>query len=226
MARKALRYVEKQSRIATTALVDTVEEQHRLEALLEASKPRVPPAADGLHWLLRSAFRYPPLAHGSRFGTAQQAGILYLSEDRAALTADLAFYAFQFYRGMHTPPPAPVQRTFTVIALPVRTRRCLHTNDTPDAERLSDPGSWQAAQAFGQTARDDGAEVIRYPSARCAEPGHHNLAVLSPAAVRGNGEPSTVDAYKARVDASGVKIIGDWQAVTFHPAAELDTSPF
>ena len=226
IARDALRYVEKQSRIATTALVDTVDEQHRLETLIEASKQRVPPEAQGLHWLLRSAFRYPPLPHGSRFGTAQEPGILYLSEDNTALTAELAFYAFQFYLGMSKPPPAPIRRSYTVIGVRVTSSHCAYADDAPDARALSAPASWARSQAWGRAMRDQGALVIRYRSARCATGQHYNLAVCAPAAVRGNAEPATVDSCTAVVDGSGVRIIGAWKPVEFHAAARLNQRPF
>ncbi len=60
------RGVEAQHRVATMRLVDSLDDQAMLERLLEASKPALPPAADGLHYLLATPFRYRS-PHGSRF---------------------------------------------------------------------------------------------------------------------------------------------------------------
>ena len=59
------RGVEAQHRVATLRLVDSLDDQATLERLLEASKPPLPPAAEGLHYLLATPFRYRS-PHGSR----------------------------------------------------------------------------------------------------------------------------------------------------------------
>lgn len=63
---RVLRYVERQSQITTSQLVDSQADQVRLEELLEGSKPPIGDA-QGLDWLMRSPFRYPrcPTAAGS-----------------------------------------------------------------------------------------------------------------------------------------------------------------
>lgn len=63
-----VRVVENQEQIATTALVDDLQEQALLEEMLDDAKPRRRPGTEGLHYLLATPFRYPPLRHGSRFG--------------------------------------------------------------------------------------------------------------------------------------------------------------
>lgn len=229
--RRALRYVEKQSRIATSELVDNEAEQQRLEELLEASKPAVPPGAQGLDWLLRSAFRYPPLRYGSRFGNAAERGILYLSETRRALEAELAFYAFKFFEGMSEPPPRPLRRELTVITLRVRTQAGLDLGRLREGELrpLVDPESWQASQRFGHRARAVGAAVIRYPSARVVWPAgraHRNLAVLAPEAVAGNGHPRPSGSYVVLTDVDGVRLQGDMKPTRYVPAEQLRGGPF
>lgn len=229
--RRALRYVEKQSRIATSELVDNQAEQQRLEEMLEASKPTVPSNAQGLDWLLRSAFRYPPLRYGSRFGSAAERGILYLSETRRALEAELAFYAFKFFEGMSEPPPRPLRRELTVIALRVRTQAGFDLGrlDDPALRPLVDPESWQASQHFGHRVREAGAAVIRYPSARVAWPAaraHRNLAVLAPEAVAGNGHPRASGSYVVLTDAEGVRLQGDLKPTRYVPAEQLRGGPF
>jgi hypothetical protein len=61
------RAVEAQHVVSTMALVDSIEEQHVLERLLDDTKPAIPAAAAHLHWLLFTPFRYPPPPGGSRF---------------------------------------------------------------------------------------------------------------------------------------------------------------
>ena len=65
------RVVEAQHVVSTGKLVDAPEEQAALEMLIDSSKPPIPAAEEfaGLHYLLSTPFRYPPLRHGSRFST-------------------------------------------------------------------------------------------------------------------------------------------------------------
>ncbi len=53
------RAVEAQHRVATLRLVDTLDEQALLAEILEASKPRLPPAYRALHHLLSTPFCCP-----------------------------------------------------------------------------------------------------------------------------------------------------------------------
>src|SRR3954463_15070833 len=85
------RVVEAQHQLSTRKLVDSAEEQMLLEDLIERSKP---PATAGtrLHYLLATPFRYPPLRHGSRFGSRFVRGIWYGSETRRTAFAEVAYY--------------------------------------------------------------------------------------------------------------------------------------
>ena len=65
---RAWRVVESQHLFSTRKLVDSDAEQALLEELIEEVKPPTGVPA-GLHYLLFTPFRYPPLRHGSRFGT-------------------------------------------------------------------------------------------------------------------------------------------------------------
>ena len=66
------RGVEAQHKVATMRLVDSLDDQAELERLLEASKPPLPPAAQGLHYLLSTPFRYRS-PHPSRFRSGTDA---------------------------------------------------------------------------------------------------------------------------------------------------------
>ena len=58
LAMHAFRMVETQHIAATMRLVDTAAEQDLLEQMLDASKPPLPPEAQGIHYLLAAPFRY------------------------------------------------------------------------------------------------------------------------------------------------------------------------
>lgn len=98
--------VESQEQIATLSLVDDLAEQNLLEGLLERSKPSLPAGCKGLHDLLSTPFRYPPLRHGSRFGSRAEPGLLYGARRLPTVLAEAAYYRFVFWIGMTTPPPA------------------------------------------------------------------------------------------------------------------------
>src|SRR5947207_9896057 len=92
------RVVESQSQVATLKLVDTLGEQEVLEAELERSKPLVPAACAGLHYLLATPFRYAPYPRGSRSRRARQRqGCFYAAERVATAVAEEAFYRLLFF---------------------------------------------------------------------------------------------------------------------------------
>ena len=75
------RAVEAQHLVSTRKLVDSADEQILLEELIDRAKP--PDRTGGTHhYLLSTPFRYPPLRHGSRFGSRHERGIWYGSETR------------------------------------------------------------------------------------------------------------------------------------------------
>src|SRR5262244_2341310 len=88
------RVVEAQHRNATRRLVDSDAEQELLESLIDRVKPPFPtgPEFDGLHYLLLTPFRHPPLPHGSRFGTRAERSLFYGSEALEAAMAETACY--------------------------------------------------------------------------------------------------------------------------------------
>jgi hypothetical protein len=101
-----LRMVESQQQIATTSLVDDLAEQALLEELIERSKPPLRPGTERLHDLLATPFRYPPLRHGSRFGTRFEPSLLYGARGLPTLLAEVAYYRFVLWTGMEVPPPS------------------------------------------------------------------------------------------------------------------------
>ena len=89
------RGVEAQHRVATLRLVDTLAEQATLEALLEAGKPPLPPAAQALHYLIATPFRYRS-PHPSRFRAAGDAGVWYGAKELATACTEVAYWRWRF----------------------------------------------------------------------------------------------------------------------------------
>lgn len=102
---KLLRMVESQAQVATLQLVDNLAEQALLEELLESSKPPLPEAAEPLHYLLKTPFRYPPLRWGSRFGSVHEPSLFYAAQRLETAMAEAAYYRFVLWNGMAVPPP-------------------------------------------------------------------------------------------------------------------------
>lgn len=91
----AWRGVEAQHVVSTMRLVDTAQEQDLLEALLEGSKPPMPPAAQPKHYLLATPFRYRP-AHESRFRPKHSNGQWYGAQSVYAACAEVAYWRHRF----------------------------------------------------------------------------------------------------------------------------------
>ncbi len=175
------RVVESQHQISTRKLVDTTAEQDLLETLLEAVKPPVGVGAR-LHYLLFTPFRYPPLRHGSRFGTRHDRGIWYGSLQQRTAFAEVAYYRLLFLEGTRA---ALGQVTSALTAFTVRMRTvCGIDLDTPPFDdhrpEIASPVSYAASQALGQAMREAGVELFRFPSARDAN-GGTNVGAFTPA---------------------------------------------
>lgn len=215
-----LRYVERQSQITTSELVDSQADQVRLEELLEGSKPPIGDA-QGLDWLMRSPFRYPPLPYGSRFGRRHERGIFYASETLTALEAEAAFYSFKFFQDMVVPPPSPIRREFTVIRAKLSTDRLVDISAHPDVNLLVEPKSWAHSQPFGTQVRAAGADAIRFPSARVPDATRSqncNLAVFTPSALGRQGAPEIYGACTTVTDHTGVRLQGYLKQTQYYSA--------
>ncbi|NGP53731.1 RES family NAD+ phosphorylase [Thioalkalivibrio sp. XN8] len=180
-----LRCVESQEQVATNSLVDTAAEQRVLEELLERSKPPLRAGSEGMPYLLQTPFRYPPLPHGSRFGSRFEPSIFYGSRELGTVLAETAFYRFWFWSGMATPPSRELTTQHSVFKAGYATRRGIRLQAPPFAvsERvLRDPADYRATQALGAAMRVAGVEAFEYLSARDPERGI-NVGVMDPAAL-------------------------------------------
>jgi hypothetical protein len=181
------RVVESQEQIATSELVDDLAAQSLLEELIEGAKPPLRPGTERLHYLLAAPFRYPPLRHGSRFGSRHEPGLFYGACRLATALAETAFYRFLFWLGMTAPPPGGRLLTqHTSFAARYQAARGVRLQEPPCSRfrsRLTDREHYATPQALGATLRRAGVEAFEYESARDLERGT-NVALISPAALR------------------------------------------
>lgn len=205
-----IRIVESQEQVATGGLVGNLVEQSLLEGMLERSKPPLPAGTDGLHYLLSTPFRYPPLPAGSRFGTRFEPGLFYASRTTATALAEAAYYRFVFWSGMERPPPSSRLMTqHTVFAAYCSTVNGLQLQHAPFAEYeeyLVDPGDYASTQQLGSAMRGAGISAFEYVSARDPHKGI-NVALFTPEAFR-DKEPSYQESWLCETRADTVVFAG------------------
>lgn len=173
--------VEAQHAAATTRLVDSVEEQLLLEELVESAKPPLPAAARGLHYLLATPFRYPPLPGGSRFRGPGEPGVFYAADRLPTACAELGYWRWRFLRDApalsridavaHTAFRASIRALSIDLREPPLSR---------DADLWCDPDRYGATQELARRARGSAVEAIRYASVRDPHRGGC-VALLTPA---------------------------------------------
>lgn len=202
----AWRVVEAQHQVSTRKLVDTLDEQALLEELIEAAKP--PNLIDGhLHYLLWTPFRYPPLAHGSRFASRYERGIWYGSEGRRAAFAEVAYYRLVFLDGTQA-DLGIVTTELTAFTVRVSSERAIDLLAPPfDAHRISiaSPHAYGETQALGRAMRAANVELFRYPSARDTE-GGVNVGIFSPAAFS-TTRPRSMETWRCTATREWVEIV-------------------
>jgi hypothetical protein len=179
------RVVEGQHILSTRKLVDSAAEHDLLEELLDYSKPPLPggPEFAGLHHLLFTPFRYPPLRHGSRFGARTERSLWYGAEQLETAQAEYAYYRRVFFAGTAA---ALLPNTLAVTAFraSVATGRGIDLTRAPFEAyrgRLAAKGSYAESQQLGGEMRADGIEAVRYHSARCPK-GGVGVGLFTPAA--------------------------------------------
>jgi len=163
------RVVEAQFRNSTRKLCESDEEQEILEKLIdERAKAPVPAGFEGLHYLLYTPFRHPPLRNGSRFGTRAERGILYGAKKLPGALAEVAYYRFVFLDGTDA-DLGDVATEHTAFRFGVDARRGVDLSAAPfrahEAE-ISSKTSYGASQRLGAEMREDAVEVALYVSAR------------------------------------------------------------
>jgi hypothetical protein len=174
-------------------LVDSDAEHRVLETLLENTKPEIQRntlpqpnrQASALHYLLFTPFRYPPLRHGSRFGSALVQGIWYGSEHIRTALCEVAYYRLVFLEGTQADLGA-IEVELSSFRVKVASVRAIDLCAPPYsgyAAEIASKVSYDTTQQLGTMLREHHIEIVRYPSARDALFGT-NLALFSPLAFR------------------------------------------
>jgi len=198
------RAVESQHQLSTRKLVQSAAEQELLEELIDGAKP---PALAGvrLHYLLSTPFRYPPLRHGSRFGTRNERGIWYGSETRETAFAEVAYYRFVFLAGTSA-ELGGVATDLTLFRVQARTKRGVDLSRPPfDRHRraIASPAKYAESQSLGAAMRAAGVELARYPSAR--DPNGVNVAAFTPQ-VFGKAKPKDLEQWRCLASRDRVEL--------------------
>jgi hypothetical protein len=179
------RAVEAQHVISTMRLVDTPEEQRRLEAILDEAKPHVTKPLKGLHYLLAAPFRYRPVPPGSRFRAPDDPGVFYGAMEIRTVCAEMAWWR---WKGFLLDSPAlselpPVAFTIFPVAVSDRAVDLRLAPFDVDHATWAHRSDYTGTQAFGRIARDADIGLLLYESVR--DPEHAtNVAVMQPRAFR------------------------------------------
>lgn len=199
------RAVESQHQISTRKLVDSDAEQQVLEDLIESAKPPSVTTA-GLHYLLFTPFRYPPLAYGSRFGSRSERGLWYGSETIGCAFAEVAYYRLVFLEGT-TADLGLVEAQLTTFRASVRTLRGVDLTRPPFAAFegvLTSRSEYRETQSLGRAMREAGVAAFRYRSARDSR-GGTNVGILDPSAFMA-GSQRDFDAWHCTASADVVEM--------------------
>jgi len=171
------RAVEAQHVIATMALVDSLDEQHALERLLDAAKPPLPEGAAHLHYLLFTPFRYAPPPGGSRFRGPNDPGVFYAADEVRTACAELGYWRWRHLldtptlTSMPTRPQTVFRAKLDATTIDLRQRPFSRDRDT-----WTDASDYAGCQRFGAVARRAGVGAIRYESVR--DPKHDGCCAV------------------------------------------------
>jgi hypothetical protein len=206
---KAWRVVEAQHVVSTRKLVDSREEQELLETLIEERKPPLPdrPEFEGLHYLLSTPFRYPPLRHGSRFATRNEPALWYGSSRLKTAFAETAYYRLLFLEGTEA-EIGPMVLELSALRARYRSPRGVDLRRAPfdeNREILAAPDSYAETQRLGAAMRESGVEAFRYPSARDVT-GGANVGLFTPRAFASK-LPDHTEGWSAVLDRTAVEFV-------------------
>ena len=196
-------------------LVDTLAEQSLLESIVDRSKPPLPPECAQLHYLLSTPFRYgAPYPAGSRFRRAGLTpGVFYASKTAATAVTEMAFHRLLFFADAPATPWPSDAGDYTAFSARYRTAGGLDLSAPPfetARARWTHPTDYAPCQALADAAREGGADVLRYPSAR--DRGGINVALLGCRAFASR-EPVERQTWRLSFNAHGVRAICDFPDV-------------
>lgn len=199
------RMVESQETAATLRIVDSMEEQAVLEALLDDVKPKYRVGTEHMHFLFKTAFRYPPLKYGSRFGTRLMPSFYYASEQIETALAETAYYRLVFLQHMDNPYPHPIDSWHCLFSTRVKADSCL---DLCDAKfkgvkrKLLDSRDYRYSQRVGEWAvMERKVQMIRCYSAR--RDSACNVAIAEPKVISSK-KPEVMESWLCRTHSSKI----------------------
>ncbi|MEK9508595.1 RES family NAD+ phosphorylase [Gaopeijia maritima] len=227
--------VEAQHLVSTRKLVDTDAEQVLLEQLIDGVKPPLPEATPpGLHYLLLTPFRYPPLPFGSRFGRSTEPGIWYGSDAVETALAESAYYRLVFLEGTAA-DLGTVRTDITAYQARLEAERGVDLTAPPFDEHeaaISSRAEYDAAQALGAAMRANGVQAFRYRSARDPERGS-NVGAFTAEVFRG-ARPRNLEPWHCTSASDGVefrkldyftRVVVRFDADAFQVDGSLPTPP-
>src|SRR5688500_11759272 len=185
-------------------LVSTVAEQQLPETLLDRVK--LASVASRQHFLLTTPFRYPPLRHGSRFGTRRERGIWYGSETRETAFSEVAYYRMVFLEATRADIDS-ITTELSAFRASANSRRGVDLASGPFKKHraaIASPTSYAETQALGAAMRASGVELLRYPSAR--DPGGINVAAFTPT-VFGKAKPRSFETWSCTASREAVEFV-------------------
>lgn len=189
-------------------LVDTLDEQILLENIIDRSKPKYPPACDGMNWLIASPFRYWPYPNGSRFRRSLQTdGCLYASDSVETAIAEFVFYRFLFFMESPDLEKSKMEIEATAFSVQIGTNSCIDLTRNPFSAAEAtwmDPNRYEACQDLADVVREKGIQAIRYRSVRDPQQGM-NIALFSPQAVSSR-EPTATQTWKIFLSANAAQV--------------------
>jgi hypothetical protein len=218
------RSVEAQHHVSTMKIVDTLEEQSLLEALIERTKPAVPPDCRRLHYLLATPFRYgAPYPAGSRFRRAGLTpGVYYASAAPATAMIEAAFHRLLFFADSPGTPWPSNAGEWTVFSVRFRSSAGIDLTRPPfdaDASRWTHPTDYSASQAIADAARAADIAVITYASVR--DEGGVNYALLTCRAFA-TREPIDRQTWRLHLGPNGARVLSEFP----HVRLEFDREAF
>jgi RES domain len=203
------RLVEAQHQVSTAKLTDNLEEQQRLETLLEESKPAVPAECRHLNYLLYTPFRYgAAYPRGSRFRRAGfTLGVFYASELPRTAATEMAFYRLLFFAESPRSPWPANPGEYTGFAVDYATARSINlgapTFDATPAVWVH-PTEYEECQKIADACRSDDIDVIKYQSARDPVIAT-NIAILRCRAFT-SSNPVDRQTWRIQVSSSGARV--------------------
>ena len=207
--------VESQHVAATMKRVDTRDEQDLLESLLEAGKPVTPVDTRGLHYLLATPFRYPPLAGGSRFRGYADPGVFYAAESVRTAAAELGYWRWKFLQdAVNLDRLGPVAHSAFSVKISTTAVDLREPPFEGYASRWLHPSDYLPTQAFARVAREAGVGAIVYQSVRDPSPAWC-IALLSSSAFARKKPEAGGECWYLAVTKEAVSWRRDQQAMEF-----------